>query len=201
MRAMRLMRSMYEALPGLLSDDAGPGSTGLADFERRTSRWLDPVEMLLVALAGVMLATFTCSVLADVVTRSLGISVAWLTELTLGAFVWGLFLGSAVACRRRVHFRLTSRVDSMRGTRRRVLETVNHGVVLLVALWMVVAGGGYLGMSLSMYLQPSGTPIAVVTAAIPVGGVLVIAFTVEALLVGWLRGFSVPGSTEGGDAR
>jgi len=42
------------------------------------------------------------------------------------------------------------------------------------------------------FLMPSITPIAVLYAAIPVGGVLVALFTVEELINGWQQGFETP---------
>lgn len=187
---MNIVRSMYESMPNLMASEAGPSS--VRDFERLTWRKLDYLEMTLLAVGGLLVATFTFAMLADVVTRQLGISVTWLQELVLSTFVWGLFLGGAVAVRRRLHFKVTAMVDSMVGRRRRVFETVNHGVVLIIALWMIGYGFQNFLMGTTIYQQPSGNPVGIVTAAIPVCGLLVALFTVEALVNGWRRGFAAP---------
>lgn len=193
---MNMVRAMYESMPNLLASETGPSGSATKEFERLTWRKLDYVEMTLLVLGGVLLATFTFAVLADVVTRQLGVSVTWLPELVLTAFVWGLFLGGAVAVRRRLHFKLTAVVESMKGLRRKVFETINHGVVLLVAAWMIGYGYQNFVMGTTIYQQPTGDPIAIVTAAIPICGLLVALFTIEALVNGWTVGFENNSDTE-----
>ncbi|MQA85464.1 MAG: TRAP transporter small permease subunit [Streptosporangiales bacterium] len=160
-----------------------------ADLRHLRWRWLDPLEALLLGVCGLLLATFTTAVLVDVLTRALGTPVNWLQELILGAFVWGVFLGGAVAVRRQQHFRLSALGGSLSGTPRKLVETLRHGVVLGVALWLVLSGYGTFLDGFGNFLQPSGTPLAVLTAAIPVCGLLAAVFTIETLVNGWVRGF------------
>lgn len=60
-------------------------------------------------------------------------------------------------------------------------------MVLVVAVWM--AYFGYLNVLSGRhnYLQPSGVPLAFVTAAIPVTGLLIILFSIERLYHVWAR--------------
>lgn len=197
---MKALRSMYDAMPTLLTDEAAPDA--VRAFEHRTWRRLDYVEMALLGVGGLMPALFTLAVFTDVVTRMLGVPVSWLQELILATFVWGLFVGGTVAVRRRLHFRLTTMVDSMRGTRRKVFETVNNGVILVIAAWMVISGGQFASMATGIFLQPTQHPVALISIAIPVSGVLIALFTVEGLVTGWTRGFDSnhdSNSTEDGE--
>lgn len=146
------------------------------------------VERALTALCGVILIAFTCAVLIDVVTRGLGAPIGWLQNFILGSFVWGIFLGAAVAQRRGAHFRLAAVAEHFSGLRRQLFETLEHGVVLAVALWMAYFGYRNLLTGLHNYLQPSQAPLAVVTAAIPVSGALIALFSVERLFHVWTRG-------------
>jgi hypothetical protein len=84
-----------------------PQDTIVLSTERHL-KWeaLDAVERALMWLSGLLLFTFTTAVLVDVVTRTIGIPVVWLQEVTLGTFVWGVFIGGAVAVRRNEHFLL-----------------------------------------------------------------------------------------------
>ncbi len=159
--------------------------------KERHLKWgaLDVVERVLMWLSGLLLATFTVTVLLDVTTRFTGTPILWLQEATLGAFVWGVFIGGAVAVRRNEHFLLARIARSLTGRRRLILETTSHLILLAVALFLAVYGFAFVLLGLGIYSQPSGTPLAVTTAAIPVSGVLIALFTVERLVNGWRGGF------------
>ena len=137
-----------------------------------------------------MLFTFTTAVLVDVVTRTVGIPVVWLQEVTLGTFVWGVFIGGAVAVRRNEHFLLARIAQSLSGTNRLVIETINHLVVLAVALFLVYFGLIFCLQGFGIFSQPSGTPLAVITVSIPISGLLIALFTIERLVNGWRHGFA-----------
>jgi TRAP-type C4-dicarboxylate transport system permease small subunit len=140
-------------------------------------------------LSGLFLATFTITVLLDVTTRFTGTPILWLQEVTLGAFVWGVFIGGAVAVRRNEHFLLARIATSLQGRSRMVMETASHLVLLAVALFLALFGFSFFMFGFGIHSQPSGTPVAVITAAIPISGALIALFTVERLVNGWRGGF------------
>lgn len=152
-------------------------------------RAFDTIERVLMWLSGLFLATFSVTVLLDVVTRSIGRPINTLQEITLGAFVWGIFIGGSVAVRRNEHFQLAAAAQSLKGTKRALMETFNHLVVLGVCLFLAYFGYFNFLQGFGNFLQPSGTPIAVITAAIPVAGILMALFTVEKIVNGWHNGF------------
>ena len=160
----------------------------------RHLKWplLDPLERGLLGLCALLLLGFTLVEIADVLFRNL--RRPWLNanEFAAGFFVWGVFLGMGVAVRRDQHFRLTAIVQTMRGARRTLVETLNRLVILGVALSMIVFGYENYLTGFGSFLMPSLTPIAVLYGAIPVAGVLVALFTVEELINGWRRGFESP---------
>ena len=168
-----------------------PQDTIVLSTERHL-KWeaLDAVERVLMWLSGLLLCTFTVTVLVDVVTRTIGIPVVWLQEVTLGAFVWGVFIGGAAAVRRNEHFLLARIVQSMSGRKRSVIETFNHLIVLAVALFLVCFGFIFCLQGFGIYSQPSGTPLAVITVSIPISGLLIVVFTTERLVNGWRHGFA-----------
>ncbi len=166
----------------------------------RHLKWpkLDYLERGLMVLCAFLLLGFTLVELADVTFRTLG--RPWLTaaEFASGFFVWGVFLGMGVAVRRDQHFRLTAVSQSLRGIKRMLIETVNRLVILGVAICMMVFGYKNYLASFGTFLMPSITPIAVLTAAIPVAGGLIGLFVIEELINGWCRGFEPPGGVETG---
>jgi TRAP-type C4-dicarboxylate transport system permease small subunit len=153
-------------------------------------------ERALTAFCGGILAAFTLGVLLDVLTRNLGHPVNGLQNFILGTFVWGVFLGAAVGHRRREHFRLAAIAEHFDGLRRRLFETLEHGVVMLIALWMVWFGLQNVQSGMHNYMQPTEVPLATVTAAIPVSAVLIFLFSFERLYHVWTR---VPDAREGDD--
>ena len=168
-----------------------PQDTIVLSTERHL-KWeaLDAVERVLMWLSGLLLFTFTTAVLVDVVTRTIGLPVVWLQEVTLGTFVWGVFIGGAAAVRRHEHFLLARIVQSMSGRRRSVFETINHLVLLGVALFLACFGFVFCLQGFGIYSQPSGTPLAVITVSIPISGLLIALFTIERLVNGWRHGFA-----------
>jgi TRAP-type C4-dicarboxylate transport system permease small subunit len=150
---------------------------------------LTVVERFLTSVCALILIAFTVAVLLDVVTRAMGAPVNWLQAFILGSFGWGVFLGGAVAHRRREHFRLAAIADHFTGRRRQLFETLEHVVVLAVAGWMVYFGYRNVLSGMGVILPPTTVPLAVVTASIPVCGALVMVFSVERLTYVWMRGF------------
>jgi TRAP-type C4-dicarboxylate transport system permease small subunit len=164
----------------------------------RHLKWpaLDPLERGLMVLCAFLLLGFTLVELADVTLRTM--HRPWLNaaEFASGFFTWGVFLGMGVAVRRDQHFRLTAVSHSLHGAKRLIVETANRFVILAVALCMVMFGYKNYLASYGSFLMPSTTPIAVLTAAIPVAGGLITLFVMEELINGWQRGFEPPVRTE-----
>ncbi|WP_157956712.1 TRAP transporter small permease [Salinicola halimionae] len=153
----------------------------------RELKWkaLDPLEFILIVTCGLLLTTFTFSVLINVITRLTNTPVLWLNELIVGTFVWGIFLGGSVAVRRNEHFTLASFVEN--------LPTYwQLGFVTFIQLVMLVTAGcfaifGYINFlqGFHNYLETTGTPIAVITASVPMCGVLTAIFSFERLVHAW----------------
>jgi len=159
---------------------------------RRHLKWrvLDRVEYILMTLCGVAITGFTTSVFFDVVTRTIGHPWLWLQEVTSTFFIYGAFLGAAVATRRYDHLNLSAITEAIEGRLRTVLETIKGLVVLCVACWMVAFGYVNFLNGFGSYRMPSMTPIASLYAAIPISGLLIGLFAIEALVNGWRNGFA-----------
>ena len=143
-------------------------------------------------LCGVTLLCFSTSVVFDIITRTIGRPWLWLQEVTSTFFVYGIFIGAAVATRRNDHLYLTALSESMHGPMRTAVETIIRLVVLAVALCLVYFGYLNFLRGFGSFRMPSLTPIASLYAAIPLSGVLIALFTVEQLVNGWRHGFDHP---------
>jgi len=157
----------------------------------RNLKWkaLDILEWTLMVICGVCITGFTLGVFLDVVTRSIGHPWLWLQEVTISFFVYGIFLGMAVAVRRNQHITLAEGHKKYTGIRRIVHELFIRLVVLIVAICLIYFGYLNYLMGFGSFLMPSMTPIAVLYAAIPISGILVALFTIEQAVNGVKYGF------------
>jgi TRAP-type C4-dicarboxylate transport system permease small subunit len=161
---------------------------------QRHLKWraLDVVEHGLMLLCGVALIGFSASVLCDIVTRIAGRPWLWLQEVTSTFFIYGIFIGAAVATRRNDHLCLTAAAEALHGTSRQIVEVLIRLVVLGVALFLVYFGYVNFLRGFGSFRMPSMTPIASLYAAIPIAGALMALFTIEQLVNGWRNGFDHP---------
>jgi TRAP-type C4-dicarboxylate transport system permease small subunit len=152
-------------------------------------RALDPLETVLSLGCGASIIGFSVSVLLDVVTREIGHPWLWLQQLTTGCFVYGIFIGMALAARRNEHMYLSEIVQSMHGTKRRAVEVFGRVVVLAVAACLVVFGWQNFLLDLGSYRMPSLIPLGYYTIIVPVAGALIGLFQVEQIVNGLKHGF------------
>jgi TRAP-type C4-dicarboxylate transport system permease small subunit len=173
-------------------------SAVLISQNQRHLKWraLDRLEQGLMALCGVSLAGFTTSVVLDIATRTIGHPWLWLQEVTSTFFVYGVFIGAAVATRRNDHLHLTAVAETLTGAARLAVEIIIRLVVLGVALSLVYFGYINFLRGFGSFRMPSMTPIASLYAVIPLSGVLIGLFTVEQLVNGLRHGFDHAGEAE-----
>ena len=166
----------------------------LVPQRQRHLKWaaLDWLEQWLMVVCGVTLLGFSTSVICDIVTRTIGHPWLWLQEVTSTFFIYGIFVGAAVATRRSDHLYLTALSESLHGWARLAVETVIRLVVIAVAVWMIYFGYVNFLRGFGSFRMPSMTPIASLYAAIPLSGALIALFAVEQLVNGWRNGFDHP---------
>jgi TRAP-type C4-dicarboxylate transport system permease small subunit len=174
------------------------GAMGLTDKlvlnRQRHLKWraFDMLELVLMLLCGVTLFGLAVSVTSDIVTRTIGHPWLWLQEVTSTLFIYGIFIGAAVATRRNDHLYLTALADALHGTPRQVVEIIIRLVILMVAGCLVYFGYLNYLRGFGSFRLPSMTPIASLYAAIPISGALIFLFTVEQLVNGCSHGFDHP---------
>jgi TRAP-type C4-dicarboxylate transport system permease small subunit len=161
---------------------------------QRHLKWraLDRLETVLMMLCGILCFSFSMSVTADILTRTIGHPWLWLQEVTSTLFIYAIFIGAAVATRRNDHLYLTAISESMHGTSRIIVEIVTRLVVLGVAFCLIRYGYLNYLRGFGSFRLPSGTPIASLYAIIPLSGVLIALFTVEQIVNGLVNGFEHP---------
>ncbi len=154
-------------------------------------RAFDRLEALLMVLCGIAIAGFTICVVLDVLTRTLRSPWLWLQEVTSAFFIYGSFLGMAVATRRADHLMLSAISESMTRRVRFAVEIINRLVILACGLCMVGFGWENFLHGFGSYRMPSLTPLAWWYLAIPIAGGFICLFAFEQLINGWRNGFPV----------
>ena len=167
---------------------------------QRHLKWraLDPLELILMIICGLTLFGFSMSVCADITTRIIGRPWLWLQEVTSTLFIYGIFIGAAVATRRNDHLYLTAVAESMHDRCRLIAELAIRLIVLAVAFCLVYYGYFNFLRGFGSFRLPSNTPIASLYAAIPLCGALIALFTVEQIVNGCRNGFDHPEPQEPG---
>jgi len=161
---------------------------------QRHLKWkaLDSLEYFLMIVCGVCLFGFSLAVVCDIVTRLLGNPWLWLQEVTSTLFIYGIFIGTAVATRRNDHLYLTAFAEAMHGRSRTVIELAIRAVVLGVCAALIYYGYINFLRGFGSFRLPSNTPIASLYAAIPLCGLFTALFTVEQIVNGIKHGFDHP---------
>ena len=135
-------------------------------FFARLERWLEPV------LAG-LLAFITIGVFIQVVLRYVfAMSFLWGEELSLFAFIWCVFLGTAVCSWRHAHFSFDLFSEILNGRAAGAQRLVVDLCVLSVTVAMVVTGWQFSQMSLARLSPALGITLFVPTIVIPLSGAL-----------------------------
>ena len=105
----------------------------------------------------------------------------WYDEVARLCFVWIIFLGSAVAVRRRLHFRMHLLVDRLRPAGRRRMERLV--TLIVVGFGAVLVAGGVRMAPIASRQVTDALEISQLWffAALPVGGALMILFALPQL--------------------
>lgn len=85
-------------------------------------------------LGAVCLVIFVLATLIQVATRYFGISVLWTEEVSVNAFIWAMFLGSAVMVREKQHFSFGAISNSLTGTKKFILVVVQDLIMLIFCI-------------------------------------------------------------------
>jgi len=85
-----------------------------------------------ITISAVFLAIFLISVVIQVVTRLMGISVAWTQDISVYAFIWSVFLGGSAMIYPMKHFAFTSLVDTLKSKKSKQIVNLIIYIVMLI---------------------------------------------------------------------
>jgi TRAP-type C4-dicarboxylate transport system permease small subunit len=134
--------------------------------------WLCLVLMAALAL-DLMLGVFSRYVLFSTFT--------WYDEIARLCFVWVVFLGAAVGVKRGAHFGLHLLVDKLPERARCLAAFVTPLVIITFSCVLVVQGLAFLEIGRFQQLPVMGISKVWIYAAMPVGGALMILYSLQSL--------------------
>ena len=140
---------------------------------------LRALNRVLVAIetytAGALLITVAVVVLLQVLMRYLfAYPNPWSEEVSRYCFIWLSLLGASLAVERRAHFRFYQVTGKLAAGTRRVVERLATAIVLIFSLLLIATGLALMDLTLGERSAALGLPVALVYAAAPVSGVLML---------------------------
>ena len=135
--------------------------------------------------AGALVITVAAVVLLQVLMRYLfAYPNPWSEEVSRFCFIWVSLLGASLAVEHRAHFGFDQVTKALAPRAKRAVERFAGAVVLLFSLLLIATGIALMDLTMGERSPALNLPVALVYAAAPVSGVLMVVH----LLAGWMDG-------------
>lgn len=145
---------------------------------------LDGVQMLCHMLLFFLLLIIVSITFWQVLCRFvLKIPCSWAEELVRLAFVWMIFVGSALAVREHTHLSLDMLVSRFKGKTKRLSKILVLLAILAVAVVMLIGGLNYVSRSVNKTMVTLPLPANCTYISIPISASLMIIFGLEQIVV------------------
>lgn len=89
------------------------------------------LERAQIAVGTIFLSIFFITIIVQIATRYLGISVIWTEEVANYTFIWAIFMGAAVMVNRKEHFKFDFLLLKLSGKPKVYLSIFNDTVLLV----------------------------------------------------------------------
>jgi len=98
------------------------------------------MERIQLMIGVLCLSVFLFTILIQVFSRYLGISVMWSEEMANFSFIWAVFMGASIMHNKREHFKFTMISDKLTGKRKILLDLVSNLILLCFNLLIFYYG-------------------------------------------------------------
>jgi TRAP-type transport system small permease protein len=136
------------------------------------------VERACAALLVVLVGDVAAGVFSRYVLQA---TLVWYDEVARLCFVWIVFLGAAVAVRRGLHFRMRLLVDRLGPAAHPYAERFASLTMVALGVALVVGGFGIYPVASRQMTDALGISMMWFYAALPVGGLCMVAFALPQL--------------------
>ena len=147
----------------------------------------EKIDLFLGGFLAILMAIITLDVLWGVFTRyAMGHQASWSEELARFLLIWIGVLGAAYASGQKMHLSIDLLQPKMAPQRRQTLQNYIHALIALFAIAVFVVGGGrliYITYHLGQSSPAMQIPMAVVYAALPLAGLLITYYKIQAITI------------------
>ncbi len=153
-------------------------------------RLTEPIYALVRGVCNVLLALQVVLICYVVFARfALNNSPAWGEEFSLLLMVWFCLLSPAEALKENRHLAISLLQNALPGPTVRVIDIINHLLVLGFAVFMMVEGTGLAELTLRNIMPGMGVSASWLYASVPVAGALLAMAAIERVV----EIYSIPG--------
>ncbi|WP_313342295.1 TRAP transporter small permease [Sedimentibacter sp.] len=143
----------------------------------------DKLEKFILGILSILFTVMVVALFYQIIMRFLFESAnSWSEELTRYSFIWMSMLGSAIATRRSRHMN----VDFLMNRMPKILKIINSIIIksLIIAFLIVIIFYGISLVSITFKQLSPGlrVPMAYMYASVPIGGILMLLFTIEVII-------------------
>ncbi len=144
---------------------------------------LDKLEKIILGILAILFAVMVIAFFYQIVLRFLFESGnSWAEELTRYAFIWMSMLGSSVATRRSRNMDVDFVVKRMPKTIKIINSIITKGLIIAFLMVIIIYGFSLVSITFKQLSPGLRVPMAYMYAAIPVGGFLMLLFTIEIII-------------------
>lgn len=102
--------------------------------------FIKQLERAQIAVGTLFLSLFFITIIFQIATRYLGISIIWTEEVANYSFIWAIFMGAAVMVNRKEHFKFDFLLNRLTGKKGIYLSIFNDSVLLLFNVAIFIYG-------------------------------------------------------------
>lgn len=143
---------------------------------------VDATSKVLRWLMIFLMALMVVSMFTQVVTRWIGVSVAWTEEMTRFACIWLIFLGSAILADRSEHIAVTILDSLLKGKALAVLNVLRKLCFLVFSVVIVKVGFDAAAMVARQTSPNMGIAMNIMYISIPIGSILTALYIVASVI-------------------
>ncbi|HZK18775.1 MAG TPA: TRAP transporter small permease [Clostridia bacterium] len=146
---------------------------------RGLSKFNNRLEQLCRLALFVLFIVMVAVAFTQVVARYIFFSLSWSEELTRYCLVWLTFMGGALGVRKKIHVAVEAIIMFFPQEVKKIVAKTNY-LLLAVFGFVLFWYGTILSIHNMKQLSPAmHIPIGIIYAALPVGGLLILFFTLE----------------------
>lgn len=144
---------------------------------------LDKLEKIILGILAILFAVMVIALFYQIIMRFIFKSAnTWSEELTRYSFIWMSMLGSSLATRRSRNMDVDFIVNLMPKTLKKINSVFTKTLIIAFILVIIVYGFNLVSITFKQLSPGLRLPMAYMYASIPVGGILMLIFTLEIIV-------------------